>query len=330
MEYFGLEDSLEEYSIDVSESGEQENGGDHVYAYDFTLDPDGIAFYFSPYGISAYAFGDQTVKILYDEEPGLFKQSYAVEGGYISYLHDSENKYSLGSIAESVCVERTDFDENGYYQGIDVIKGKSRVHIWDLYAYSFKAFIARAGEKDHLYVMVNMDNDYKRLLAFDIDGSRPVQEETDQEIAYTYRDYYDEGSGLYGIMMPIDPEDMDLAVNCDLLSTYNAYGSFAVDEDGSLDMDGKYLTIPEGRYELTLKQDLTTDIVDEDGRVTDKEETISKGEVFTLYRTDGESIVDAKLSDGRIVRMEVTPEYPHKVNGNINEERLFDGLAYAG
>ncbi len=68
VEYFGLKDSLAEYDMSLKES-EEKDDGDFLYAYEFTLDPDGISFYFSPYGVSAYAYGDQVVKILYDEDP---------------------------------------------------------------------------------------------------------------------------------------------------------------------------------------------------------------------------------------------------------------------
>ena len=54
------------------------------------------------------------------------------------------------------------------------------------------------------------------------------------------------------------------------------------------------------------------------------------GEDYTLYRTDGKGIVDAKLSDGKIVRLEVSEELPHKINGVISEDKLFDGMHYAG
>ena len=48
VEFFDLKESLGEYDMSITE-GKDEDDGYH-YAYDFTLDPDGVSFYFSPYG----------------------------------------------------------------------------------------------------------------------------------------------------------------------------------------------------------------------------------------------------------------------------------------
>ena len=50
-------------------------------AYTFTLDPDGICFYFSTYDLGSYADGVQIVKLLYSAAPDLFVRDYSVSGG---------------------------------------------------------------------------------------------------------------------------------------------------------------------------------------------------------------------------------------------------------
>ena len=75
--------------------------------------------------------------------------------------------------------------------------------------------------------------------------------------------------------------------------------------------------------------------MDEAGEVTEKDVKLPAGTTFTLYRTDGKSgegetgIVDTKLADGRIVRLNVTTDYPHLVNGT-DENDTFETLYYAG
>lgn len=330
VEYFGLEESLSEYDMSLLDGSESDDG-DYYYSYAFTLDPDGVSFYFSPYGISAYAYGDQVVKILYDEEPDLFTTDYAVKGGYISFLTDRDNKYGLGGTAEMLKVERDDYDDNDYFQQMNIYKGNKKVSVGDAGYYNLTAFTAHTEkDEDFVYVMANMDNDYKKLFAVDLTGASPSEAEIDDETSYCFNDYYDEASGIYGIVLPLYPEECELAVKCDLLSTYNAGGIFEIQSDGDLKLKDKYLTIPENVFVLTSKRDLTADIVDEDGSVKERDVTVPKGSEYTLYRTDGESIVDAYLSDGRIVRMDVTNEYPCKVNDTCTDEQLFDGLMYAG
>ena len=84
--------------------------------------------------------------------------------------------------------------------------------------------------------------------------------------------------------------------------------------------------------EFTLKKDITMPVVvDEKGNAAGDTE-FKKGDKFTYYRNDGESIVDLKTSDGRIVRLELTNEdsfTPNLYNGE-NVEDIFDGVMYAG
>ena len=64
-----------------------------------------------------------------------------------------------------------------------------------------------------------------------------------------------------------------------------------------------------------------------------KEVEIPAGETFELIRTDGNAIVDARLSDGRLARLELErgdDSYLATVNGQLSEEEAFKILYYAG
>ena len=208
VEFFGLSESLADYDMSINESGEDAEGN-YIYAYDFTLDPDGIAFYFSPYGISAYAYGDQVVKILYDEEPSLFKEDYSMGGGYISYLTDRGNKYGTQSIAESISISKEDYDENGSFQRIEVEKAGSKVEIADLHFYGLTSFIA--SDEEHgcfVYLIVNTDNDEKQLFVVDLNKDEPELVEADVDISEICGDYIDADNGLYGSLLPTDVSEV--------------------------------------------------------------------------------------------------------------------------
>ena len=47
----------------------------------FTVEPDGISFWFEPYLLAAYASGMQTVHIRFEEAPELFKPICTAQGG---------------------------------------------------------------------------------------------------------------------------------------------------------------------------------------------------------------------------------------------------------
>ena len=330
VEYFGLKDSLAEYDMTITEDAD-DNDGDYKPAYLFTLDPDGISFYFSPYGISAYAYGDQVVKILYDEEPDLFKKDFSYDGPYVSYLTGLDNKYGIEDSVELIRVQKSDDDDNNYFQQIDIYKGDKELSLKDLYYFSLVSYIVHTDNGgDFVYVIANTDNDYKLFYAADLRGAAPSQITLDPDVNYCYGSYIDEKAGIYETLLPLYPDYMELGVSCDLLSTYSATGDYTVQDDGTLQLNEKYLTIPVDSLVLTSKMDLTADVVDEDGNVVEKDATIKKGSEYTLYRTDGKSIVDARIDDGRLVRLELSSEYPRTVNGEYDEESLFDGLMYAG
>ena len=332
VEFFGLEDSLKDYRMDMVLSGEDQEGN-VVYAYDFTLDPDGVSFYFSPYGISPYVYGDQVVKILYDEEPELFTGKYAVEGAYISYITELDNKCGINGKAEKIHIARDDYDESGAFGTLIIEKGAASLEIKETDCFNQTSFIVHtASGKDYLYSFANMIDDLRKLYVTELGSAGPVQVKPQEELYYNYRDYYDAESSMYGVYLPVYPEDMDLSIRCDLLSTYSAYAKFEAGSDGIPVQKDKYLTIPEDLFVLTSKAALDTPEVDEEGNVKDKDKPlhIAMGEDYTLYRTDGKGIVDAKLSDGKIVRLEVSEELPHKINGVISEDKLFDGMHYAG
>ncbi len=333
VEFFGLKDSLAEYdmTLEDSEDREDDDDGDHSYAYSFSLDPDGVSFYFSPYGISAYAYGDQVVKILYDEEPSLFTKDYSSKGGYVSFLTDYDNKYSIESIAEKLKVEMDDYDVNNYFHTLDIYKGKQNLKLEDVYYYNQASFMVdNTDDKKFLYIFGAMDNDYKELTGIDLNGNTLEEVQLDPNFRYCYSGYYDEASGIYGVVLPLYPDNMELGVHCDLLSTYTASGYFEVLDNGRLKLKDKYLIIPEGVFVLTAKQEFKADVVDEDGIIRDKDVAIPKGSELTLLRTDGVAIVDATLSDGRIIRLNLDGDFPHKVNNSTDAETLFDGMMFAG
>lgn len=299
----------------------------------FTLDPDGIAFYFSPYGVSPYAYGDQVVKILYDEEPGLFKTDYTVDGAYISYMTDYDNKYALdGDTVQNITVERDGFD--GYYDFSDMSvykDGRRLMNQKDIYYHDLSSFLVHtSGGRDYVYVITEMENDYKCFFVCGLDEDNAGEAPLDDK-PYGYDYYYNEEMDIYGSIYPLYPDGLTLSVHCDLLSTYSAVGHFVINDDGLPVLQDDYLTIPYSEYRILESVDeLKADIVDEDGRVTEKDAIIPKGEKYSLCRTDGIGWVDAELSDGRIVRMHVSDSYPHIINGYMSEEDLFEMLYYAG
>ena len=301
-------------------------------AYTFTLDPDGICFYFSTYDLGSYADGVQMVKLLYSASPDLFVKDYSVSGGYVSGLV-KKGLYDLGGdgTADELYFYGIEEELNQYYKGVCVEKnGKEMMH--DLYSYNMDTFVVHTDDnRDYLYVITHMDNDGSNLLIFDLGGETPSLVE---DTGYGLRSSGLEEKKVYGYELITDIRDFTLTLRCDLLATFTATFQTSVGADGKpvLPKDG-YYAVPEYVNTLESAKAFRADIVDESGQGVSKEVEIPAGETFKLIRTDGNAIVDARLSDGRLARLELErgdETYLATVNGQLPEDEAFKTLYYAG
>ena len=301
-------------------------------AYTFTLDPDGICFYFSAYDLGSYADGVQMVKLLYSAAPDLFVKDYAVSGGYVSGLVN-RGVYDLGGdgTPDEVVINGVEDELNQYYTGVYVEKnGKGMKN--DLYSYHMDTFVVHTEDnRDYLYVITHMDNDGSDLLIFDLSGEKPsLVDDTGYGLCYASL----EEKNVYGHELMTDINDFNLSFRCDLLATFNAIIHTTVGADGKpvLPEDG-YYAVPDYINTLESAKAFKADIVDESGKVVNKEVEIPAGETFKLIRTDGKTVVDARLSDGRLARLEIErsdDNYLATVNGQLPENEAFKTLYYAG
>ena len=302
------------------------------FAYTFTLDPDGICFYFSAYDLGSYADGVQMVKLLYSAAPDLFVEDYSVSGGYVSGLVE-KGLYDFGGdgTLDEISFSGIEEELNQYYKGVYVEKNGKGMNT-DLYSYNMDTFVVHTEDnRDYLYVITHMDNDGSNLLIFDLGGEKPsLVEDTGYGLCLAGL----EEKKVYGYELITDTNDFTLTFRCDLLATFTATFNTSVGADGKpvLPEDG-YYAVPEYVNTLESAKAFKADIVDESGEVVSKEVEIPAGETFKLIRTDGNTIVDARLSDGRLARLELErgdDSYLATVNGQLSEEEAFKTLYYAG
>ena len=326
MEITKRENLFEGYDMTVTKTDLEQ------YAYTFTLDPDGICFYFSNYDLGTYTNGSQVVKLLYSDAPDLFVKDYSVSGGYVSGLVE-KGLYDLGGdgTVDELYFYGIEEELNQYYNGVYVEKNGKGMKS-DLYSYDMDAFVVHTEDnRDYLYVITHMDNDGSNLLIFDLGGEKPsLVEDTGYGLCLAGL----EEKKVYGYELITDTNDFTLTFRCDLLATFTATFNTSVGADGKpvLPEDG-YYAVPEYVNTLESAKAFKADIVDESGEVVSKEVEIPAGETFKLIRTDGNTVVDARLSDGRIARLELErgdDTFFATVNGQLSEEEAFKTLYYAG
>ena len=114
-----------------------------------------------------------------------------------------------------------------------------------------------------------------------------------------------------------------------------AYKNYAVGEDGMPVSDDEMYEIVnlyfDWEYALTSKREITV-MMHVDGSEEKVEEKLPKGTKFRPRRTDGETVVEMELEDGRRCDIHVErgeDEYIFYING-VSEYDCFGDVPYAG
>ncbi|MCR4740009.1 MAG: RsiV family protein [Lachnospiraceae bacterium] len=335
--FFDLGESLSHYVSDANEydSGDEENYEDYICPYNWTLIPDGIQFYFGPYELAAYAYGSQQVVIGYDEYPKVFNPDYLPGDEEKSFIFDFTGMTDIFDIdgdGENDQL-RADFEySEDYINAVSVyVNGDCDTIGDDLWIEPglYKSHYIRLKDgRQYLYTEGFVYDDHREFFVFDLNSGVPKASDR----AYLDYIYFDDDNTEYFERNTItDPENMELDEIFYILATFYGVRTYHPGEDGMPVSDDRFM-IKNLDFDdnLTSKEDITCDIVDRDGNVISEKETIKAGEEFVLYATDGETYVDAVISDDTIVRLNITStEYPCSVDG-VPADELFEVLFYVG
>lgn len=325
----------EKYAEDLFDTA-SELLADRGDSWNWTMDYQGITFYFNPYELAPYAAGVLTVTVWFDEAPRLFVPEFmqVPESGYAMGLPlNTEVAVDLDPTdgkRDTLALTTPLVSESGHcgFSAIlnDVVSAEG-----ECYGYSFDCYLVRAavaeGFRNYLYVESTSDNDYRSLYVYDLDADVPA------EIGVLY------GTGFWGVWFEdkgeygtyyheamIDPAGFVLGTRMDVLSTMTGTKAYAVDASTGM---------PVSEDEAFALQEMTLPLVSVIPlEVTmlpgGESEVIEAGAEFAFLRTDGESYVDMKLNDGRECRIAFDASgYPRTING-VPEYDCFEMLYYAG
>ena len=299
-------------------------------SYTWTLDYQGITFYFSPYEIASFAAGLMTVNIWFDEMPELFCEEYtmAPEGGYamaLPYYYETEVDLAAGDSVRDTISYWTYEDEYGAMSLTVSLNGQEYTEeSWS--TFSVEPYLVCVEENFYLYVEGYAGNDYRVLYVYDLAGGEI--ELMDEFSNAGFVRVWEENAGIDGIYYTVlfnDPSEFILGSKCDLLGTKTAYRNYNVDADGTL------LPLSDV-YELDQDLEPIVSVVSLDVIILpeNKVETVPAGTEFSFLRTDNESYVDLKMEDGRECRIEFEEiDYTSCING-VPEWECFENLMYAG
>ena len=316
--------------------------------YSFTVEQEGIRFWFSPYEISSYAAGMFTAELRFDEHPEIFTGKYQnaakswgrpcpnPEYEPITFFRDGKRR--------EVSVS-TEPGEYGAYEHIRVSLDGRETDI-EQYGYGYTAHLLCRDGKYWLYLFNTEENDYSTLHVLDLSGDAPKEVTKLSGVRADYRvlkDYewkeYDnekaheeeDADDAYRDVLITDPDHILLSNWEWLLSTYSASAEYAMQEDGTPLCRTDYYEISgHGEYALKLLKDTEFETADPETLAPKGSTALKAGTELTFYRTDGKSVVWFLTKNWKCVRVEVdNPEdYPSTVGG-VDAEELFEGIIYA-
>ena len=322
-----------EFFDEMKKTIDKEVNGEDDSALVWTLDPQGLTCFFSPYDLAPYSEGSQSVTIFYSAAKDLFTDTCLPEEG-LGYICDLPSESGLAADVEQngqtqrVSVSYSYDEKADNIQELSVTVNDQAVKVNDVYCYQIDPEIIYTAEKQaFLYLRCTGDDDVVNLYMFDISSGTPVSLGLMAlSEAVSGSGSQDETYSRYRIDLT-DPDTMPMTSRFDLLSTYDGSKLYHVHKSGVPESDDQYYEIV-GQITLESVKDIKADIVDENGQVKKAGETIPAGSSFSLYRTDGQEYVDALLDNGKIVRLKVTGTYPQFVNG-ADAEDIFERLYFA-
>lgn len=308
---------------------------DMVWKLTWTLDPQGITFYFNPYDIGPWAAGAYTTTILYDSEKDLFTKKYLPEEGegYLCAFDEERDQFvdvDGDEKEDRVKVSLTmDSEYPDYVLEATVSVNDRQQTIPKLYAYNVlpKLVMTKEGQS-YLYLWCTGDDDYTEMHIVDLTSGEPVICKTQQLYeTWTVGEDNDEDYSSWRDLAT-NPASMLLGSRFDILSTYTAWKTYYIENEPVPVSDDKMYTIS-ADITLVSKKEISASRVDEEGNETGDSIKVPAGSNYHMKYTDGASYVDCLLDDGTMVRLKVTGPLPPYIDG-VDANELFEQLYYAG
>lgn len=309
-EFAGLEELLEGY-----------------YSRDFTwtLDHQGITFWFSPYEIAPYAAGAPSVTFTFAEWPQIFNEKYFSNADSwtvelplhqeveVALQDDIRQHYRLAGYQE----------DNGFLDLYLVVGEENEYPLGDIMAYAVQSYLAYADQQLFLFVEGVADSDYRTLYVYRLGEGEPELTDT---VTGGYPGEVKRGGGREQIWMKrvlTDPTHIELSSIVQLLGTWTGTKSYTFDPAaGTFAADSDAFTIADERQIHSSAEIEVT--------IGGKTEKLPAKTELQMLRTDGETYAELRLEDGRECRIDITRKDGQHYIGGIPEWECFDDLLYAG
>lgn len=299
----------------------------------WTIDYNGITFYFSPYTLAPYAAGTQTVTLSNEEYPDILKDEYKNAPASYGLQLSTDIPFYYDVTGDGKIDEITFYHSEvfGTSESLFTICVNDVPYTEEYQFFNCEAhFVHTKDGKNYIYIEVSIENDYRYFMCYSISDT---VEKLD-EVKGGLRQVFHENEECH-VMKDVltNPDSFYLQRITQHLSTASGHRKYSIDKNGiPVPSDPMYVFYEEGCIELTLLQDLEADIYDEGNNTVNGKKTLKEGDKVMYCATDCEEYALLRTADGTMVRVESAHDgdsYRFIVNG-IKLEELFDGLFFAG
>lgn len=317
MEKYWEFEYTEDYWMGMLESYISDEPMEFKPEFTWTVEYDGVSFYFSNYELVTYAEGTQEVTLHCSEYPYLFNSRYfdSVEKNYVKNLTKEQwNAYEDidGNGQTDAISVVTKYDEDRYCIESYTVNVNNYGYTFDTHAFELETYLVKAGEENYLYIQQTSESDWQCVNVYKITPDR-----------VEYVGQFDGGMWSF-----TNSDSFKIIRRVDLLGTYSIRVECQLGENGMPVMDSKACDV-DSIMTIYSTTEITADLIDKDGKLLGESYTFPAGSAFTFKRTDGTSYVDMQANYDQYCRFYVTPGWPVTVNG-MDATECFEELFYAG
>ena len=257
--------------------------------YTFSLEPDGVTFWFNPYEIASFADGLLTVKLYFDRDADILNDTYkgADESWFVELGDSVPYRYAAsdGSFhtAEAWAVRNPEYPD--WFDGFGLeFDGPTDSDRWigrpselpleetlrasegrnivlnNTGFFSFEVYYAHIPAGDYAVINLSMEDDSREIIVYRADGTLVQTMDMTGPGYFTYPEPPEDADEIdwenydsYRLTLT-NPENTPLNTRSDLFGTWNPGGNYRLTGNG-FQLQGELLY--GSGFTLTLKQDLT-------------------------------------------------------------------------
>lgn len=293
----------------------------------WTLDYQGLSFYFAPYELADGEKGPMSVALRFDDYPSLFSlyytrqpASYAiplVEGECLNFDMDGDGRSDEIKLSAGL--------ENGRITKLDIMVNSRNMSVSTVMD-AYDAYVIRAGlGRDYLLINAHNSSNYGHISVYRLErgGASLVGMLYDTSLhaaALT--------AECSGIPLITKPSDILLGTKMELLGTLTGVKTYAIGPGGMPESGDEYYRVYADTT-LTARASFATAAIDPaTGRGLNKAVQVIPGTQLYYLRSDGKSFVDMMCEHGDCCRMYVSGKGSGQTVNGMAVSDCFDGVIY--